>query len=163
MMIDDRRRFVSSFSRASFWRVFNNVKPASSIGVGSNYSLFRKGIEPAWEDPQNVSGGKFVLTLQKKGNKSERIDEYWLQTVLALVGETMDETGDQINGAVVSIRRSNDRLALWTSGTDKRVCVALGERLRKVLRLEEGNLSYQTHKAAAESGCSFRNEPLFEV
>jgi translation initiation factor 4E len=127
------------------------------------FLFFQKGyFEPAWEDSQNVSGGKSVLTLPKNGNKSERIDEYWLQIVLALAGETMDETGDQINGAVVSIRRSNDRLALWTSGTtDKRVCVALGFRkpFTKSIAARASGFELPTHKATAESGRSFRNEP----
>jgi translation initiation factor 4E len=167
-------------SVSKFWSVFNNVQPASALPVGANYSLFRDGMEPAWEDEHNVNGGKFVLSLPKNKNKADNnnnnnnnnniiinnsiLDEYWLYTVLALIGETMDETGDQINGAVVSIRKSQDRIALWTQGTDKNVCVAVGERWKKVLRLEKGGaLSYQTHKAAAQSGRSFHNEPLFEI
>ncbi|GKY94073.1 hypothetical protein MPSEU_000373800 [Mayamaea pseudoterrestris] len=147
----------------SFWRVYNNVKPASDIGPGSNYSVFRRDICPAWEDASNIDGGKFVLTLPKKDNRSDKIDEYWLFTLLAIIGETMDETGSDINGAVVSLRKSQHRIALWTSGTDKEACIAIGERWKKVLRLDHGELSYQTHKAAAESGRSFYNAPLFEL
>jgi translation initiation factor 4E len=160
----DTLKSLATFdSIETFWRVFNNVKPASTMGIGSNISIFRYGIEPAWEHCRNENGGKLVLTLSKKDNTAEKMDEFWLFTVLALLGETMDETGSQINGAVVSIRKGQHRIAVWTSGTDKDTCVAIGERWRKVLRLDRGALSYQTHKAAAESGRSFHNEPLFEL
>jgi translation initiation factor 4E len=155
---------VGSFDTAQdFWRIYNNVKPASSIGVGSNYSVFRRGIQPAWEDEQNKQGGKFVFSINKKESKSGRCDDHWLHTVLALIGETMDETGDSINGAVVSIRKNQDRIAIWLAGSDRDVCVAVGERWKKVLNLEKGTIDYQTHKMAAETGRSFRNEPLFIV
>jgi Eukaryotic initiation factor 4E len=50
----------------TFWRIFNNIKPASQISHNSNYSVFRYGMEPSWEDPSNCEGGKFVLTIPKK-------------------------------------------------------------------------------------------------
>ena len=156
------KRLATFDSVESFWRAFNNVKPASTIGIGSNYSVFRLDIQPEWEHEKNANGGKLVLTLPKKGGNSDKIDEYWLYTVLALIGETMDETGSQINGAVVSIRKNQNRIAVWTA-TAGEECIAIGERWKKVLRLEKESLSYQTHKAAAESGRSFHNEPLFEL
>lgn len=47
---------------ATFWRVVNNVRPPSHLSVGSNYSLFRKGMEPSWEDPGNINGGTYNWT-----------------------------------------------------------------------------------------------------
>jgi len=146
-----------------FWRCYNNLKPASHIGVSSNYSLFRYGIEPSWEDPANVEGGKFVLTMNKKDSKNGKCDEYWLYTVLAVLGETMDGTGAQVNGAVVSIRKNQDRIALWLQSSDRDVCISVGERWKKALGLEKMSIRYQTHKDAAASGRSFRNEVHFEV
>jgi translation initiation factor 4E len=49
-----------------FWQIYNNVKPASQLAIGSNYHIFMEGVEPMWEDPGNSKGGKFVLTMQKK-------------------------------------------------------------------------------------------------
>jgi translation initiation factor 4E len=150
----------------AFWRVFNNIKPASTLQVNSNYSIFREGVLPAWEDEANVEGGKFVLTLPKKDGKGAhqgKVDEYWLFTVLAVLGETMDATGDQVMGAVVSIRKAQDRIALWLKTSDKDICVSIGERWKKVLDLQKTSIRYQTHKDAAASGRSFRNEVQFEV
>jgi translation initiation factor 4E len=147
----------------SFWRVFNNLKPASELTVNSNYSVFRSGVEPSWEDPANAEGGKFVYTILKKDSKSGKCDESWLFTVLAIVGETMDATGDQVNGAVVSIRKQQDRIALWLKSSDREICIQIGERWKKAMNLEKTTLRYQTHRDAAASGRSFRNEAQFEV
>lgn len=147
-----------------FWHCFNNLKPASQLTSNSNYSIFRKGIEPSWEDKANCDGGKFVLTINKKDSKKGKLDEWWLFTVLAVLGETMDaKGGDQVNGAVVSIRKSQDKIALWLKTSDRDTCVAVGERWKKALMLEKPMIRYQTHKDAAASGRSFRNEIHFEV
>jgi translation initiation factor 4E len=153
-----------SFDTAeSFWRVFNNLKPASELTVNSNYSVFRYGVEPSWEDPANTEGGKFVYSLLKKDSKLGKCDEAWLFTVLAMIGETMDASGDQINGAVVSIRKQQDRVALWLKSSDRDTCIEIGERWKKVLNYDKSTLRYQTHRDAAASGRSFRNDAQFEV
>jgi translation initiation factor 4E len=36
-----------------FWRIFNNLKPASQLSTNSNYHVFREGVIPMWEDPHN--------------------------------------------------------------------------------------------------------------
>lgn len=160
---ENLKRCGSFDSVESFWRVYNNLKPASELTMNSNYSVFRYGVEPSWEDPSNRNGGKFVLTILKKETKSGKCDESWLFTVLAIVGEAMDATGDQVNGAVVSIRKHQDRIALWLKSSDKFICVRIGERWKKALSLEKTTLRYQTHRDAAASGRSFRNEVRFEV
>lgn len=147
-----------------FWQAFNNMLPASQIAIGSNYSLFREGIEPAWEHPLNMEGGKFVLTLSKKDNKTGKLDEYWLYTVLAILGEMIDKTGDEVNGAVVSIRKSQDRIALWLKESKPpEHCIIIAERWKKALEIEKIPVKFQAHKDAAKSGNSFRNEILIEV
>ena len=61
-----------------FWRMHNNLALASQIQQGCSFSLFKKGIEPKWEDPKNAKGGKWTLLVNKgKG----QIDTIWLWTV----------------------------------------------------------------------------------
>lgn len=145
------------------WRIFNNLKPAASMRVSSNYSVFRYGVEPSWEDPTNCDGGKFVLTIPKKEGKAGRTNECWLLTILAIVGETMDVSGNQVNGAVASMRKHEDRIALWTKSSEKKVCTSIGTRWKKVLCLEKISLKFINHRAAAATGRSFRNDSQFEV
>jgi translation initiation factor 4E len=116
-----------------------------------------------WEDPVNTEGGKFVLTMPKKDSKSGKIDEWWLFTVLAIIGETLDMDGDEVCGAVVSIRKNQDRIALWLRSNDKDRCTKIGARWKKCLEMNKTILKFQEHKAAAASGRSFRNESTFEV
>jgi translation initiation factor 4E len=97
------------------------------LSHNSNYHLFKEGIEPMWEDPQNKDGGKFVLTLPKQNRMEGRTDECWLYTVLAVIGETMDLTGEEVCGCVVSIRKSADRIALWLKSSDKQRCTDVSD------------------------------------
>jgi len=146
-----------------FWRIYNNLKPSGQLSLNSNYHLFREGVIPMWEDPVNKEGGKFVLTMPKKDSKSGKIDEWWLFTALAIVGETLDMDGNEVCGAVVSIRKNQDRIALWLRGNDQDRCTKIGARWKKCLEMNKTILKFQEHKAAAASGRSFRNDSTFEV
>jgi len=42
------------------------VKPITQLPLNSNYHIFKEGVEPMWEDAENINGGKFVLTVPKK-------------------------------------------------------------------------------------------------
>lgn len=161
----DQLKNLGTFQTAEeFWSVFNNVKPSSALALNSNYHLFREGIEPMWEDPANKEGGKFVLTIPKQDSKMGKGDEWWLYTVLAVIGETMDASGDEICGCVVSIRKGQDRVALWLKSCDRKACTEVGARWKKCLEVSnKTSLRYQAHKDAAASGRSFKNQVQFEV
>jgi translation initiation factor 4E len=103
------------------------------------------------------------LTIPKKDSKSGRCDEWWLYTVLAIIGETLDEDGNEVCGAVVSIRKNQDRIALWLKSNDKGRCSKVGARWKKCLEMNRTIMKFQEHKEAAASGRSFRNDSTFEV
>lgn len=165
MSWQDNLNNCGSFSTAEqFWEVFNNVKPPAQLSLNSNYHIFMEGVIPMWEDPNNCKGGKFVLTLPKRDSKAGKLDEWWLFTVLALIGETIDAKGNETCGAVVSIRKSQDRIALWLKGCDRKTCEEIGQRWKTALAVSNKTiLKYQSHKDAAASGYSFKNQSLFEV
>lgn len=144
----DNLKKCGTFSTAEeYWQVFNNIKPASQLPIGSNYHIFMEGVEPMWEDPGNSRGGKFVLTMQKRDSKAGKCDEWWIFTTLAVIGETMDMHGNEICGAVVSIRKSQDRIALWLKSCDRENCVQIGLRWKKALEVSNKTpLKYQSHK-----------------
>eukprot|EP00842_Homolaphlyctis_polyrhiza_P004838 jgi/Hompol1/5355/HPOL_001470-RA len=107
-----------------FWGVFNYIAPASEIPLSANYHLFKEGIKPEWEDPQNSEGGKWSYIVGK-GKKSE-LDKSWINLLMAAVGEQFTH-GHDITGIVVSIRKAQDRIALWTkSWKDEAVCLSIG-------------------------------------
>ena len=66
----------------SLHSLYNNIKPPSWLPAGTDFHLFKAGIEPKWEDPQCEHGGKWTI-LVPKGAK-QTIDKYWLHMVGAL-------------------------------------------------------------------------------
>ena len=45
-------------------------------------------------------------------------DDVWLNLLLFLIGKHVDMRGELVTGAVVSVRKAGDRLALWISKAD---------------------------------------------
>ena len=66
-----------------------------------------------WEDAQNRDGGKWVLNLDKK-NRPQSLDVYWLNCLLALVGDQFVDQSAYVNGGWVNVRMKGDKIALWT-------------------------------------------------
>lgn len=119
-----------------FCRYFNWLKPPSMLEKNSNYHLFKSGIKPMWEDEANANGGKWVLTMK---NNPALLDRCWQWLAMALVGEDIEE-GDEICGAVVSLRTKVDRIQLWTrSKDDVERLNALGKKMIKVLDISEAD------------------------
>ncbi|KAI0747108.1 translation initiation factor eIF 4e-like domain-containing protein [Daedaleopsis nitida] len=120
----------------SFCRYFNWLKPPSKLERNSNYHLFKSGIKPMWEDEANANGGKWVLTMK---NNPQLLDRCWSWLAMALVGEDLDE-GDEICGAVVSLRSKVDRIQLWTrSKEDVEKINGIARKLVKLLDVSEAD------------------------
>jgi translation initiation factor 4E len=120
----------------SFCRYFNWLKPPSKLEKNSNYHLFKKGIKPMWEDEANANGGKWVLTMK---NNPQLLDRCWNWLAMALVGEDLDE-GDEICGAVVSLRSKVDRIQLWSrSKDDVEKINSIGRKMVKLLDVSEAD------------------------
>lgn len=119
----------------SFCRYFNWLKPPSKIERNSNYHLFKSGIKPMWEDEANANGGKWVLTMK---NNPQLLDRCWSWLAMAMVGEEFDEYGEDICGAVVSLRSKVDRIQLWIRvKEDVERVNGIGKKLVKILDVSE--------------------------
>merc|ERR1719367_1860329 len=57
----DQREIASFQSVEDFWAVINHIKEPSLLVNGCDYSVFRTGIKPMWEDPANRNGGRWVV------------------------------------------------------------------------------------------------------
>ena len=120
----------------SFCRYFNWLKPPSKLERNSNYHLFKSGIKQMWEDEANAKGGKWVLTMK---NNPQLLDRCWSWLAMALVGEDLDE-GDEICGAVVSLRSKVDRIQLWTrSKEDVEKINGIARKMVKLLDVSEAD------------------------
>lgn len=89
-----------------------------------------------WEDAANAQGGKWVLTMK---NNPALLDRCWAWLAMALVGEELED-GDEICGAVVSLRSKVDRIQLWTrSKDDVERLNGIGKKLVKLLDVSEAD------------------------
>eukprot|EP00053_Salpingoeca_punica_P003247 m.42052 g.42052 ORF g.42052 m.42052 type:complete len:186 (+) comp12068_c0_seq1:147-704(+) len=149
---------VGTLSTAEdFWAYFSHMTRPCDLPVSSDYHLFVQGIKPMWEDDHNKNGGKWIVRL-RKGLASR----YWESLALALVGDQFD-VGDEICGAVVSIRFHEDIIAVWNkTTTNQDVKLKIGDTLRTVLNLPStAAMEYKNHNASLQDKSSFRNTDVF--
>lgn len=145
------------------YRLFlqNNIAPVSELAVKSDYHLFKKGVRPEWEDPQNKHGGKWAYT--SKSRTGIAIDELWLNVMLAAIGETLeDEDDSEVMGVVVNVRKGFYRIGLWTrnnggrgGGDAKKVetLTRLGKNFKEALQLNDPEtVDFTGHMDSAKAG-----------
>ncbi|KAJ5698083.1 Eukaryotic translation initiation factor 4E-1 [Penicillium macrosclerotiorum] len=165
---NDLLKEVVTFSSVEeFWGIYNNITPTSELGLKADYHLFKKGVRPEWEDPQNKHGGKW--SYQFKDKRSVPIDDLWLHAQLAAIGETLEADADnEVMGVVVNVRKGFYRVGLWTRTVGKSipgdknartpaqgkdVLEAIGRRFKEVLRLKEADVvEFSGHTDSAHSG-----------
>jgi hypothetical protein len=61
--------------------LFNHLRVASRLPPSCDYMLFKSSILPCWEDPQNSSGGRWVLYFSKTEQVYLNLDVCWLASV----------------------------------------------------------------------------------
>jgi len=128
-----------------FWALYNHIELASHLNSGSDYSVFKQGIRPMWEDERNKAGGRWLFTFNKKSTTANRIDETWLEVLLCLIGEAFGEDSDQVCGAVINIRAKMDKISVWTNDCKNSAAII---HIGKVLKQRTGypaSISYEAH------------------
>lgn len=132
-----------------FWGVYNNIPPPSKLMPRSDLHLFKKGIDPKWEDPKCAQGGSWTAHAKTR----TALDKFWEDTLLALIGEHFDD-GEDICGAVASIRPGKDRVAIWTStANNETLQTRIGRQWKDCLNLGDNqNIGYQPFADAKGGG-----------
>lgn len=51
---------------------------------GCDYSIFKKGIRPMWEDKMNEKGGRWIVKFDSRPREVD-IDKIWLDVVSMLI------------------------------------------------------------------------------
>lgn len=100
------------------------------------FSLFKRGIRPEWEDPQNSKASEWSTT----GPFDMDVDILWENMVLALIGQVIEE-GNEICGCRVvdKCKRGKStrpvyRLELWLKpNIDKKIAEGIKVRLLEAL------------------------------
>ncbi|KAL1123110.1 hypothetical protein AAG570_002198, partial [Ranatra chinensis] len=139
---DQHLKLIGSFgSVEQFWAINSHLTRPSDLQSHSDFHLFKIGIKPMWEDEANQRGGKWILRL-RKGLASR----CWENLVLAMLGEQF-MVGQEICGAVVSIRFQEDIICIWNkTASDQATTARIRDTMRRVLNLPPNTiLEYKTH------------------
>ena len=83
-------------------------------------------VAPDWEDDANKAGGRWVARREHR-----QVDDAWLNLLLLLIGDHVET--EVVTGAVVSVRKAGDKLALWIKEADDL------ETVVKVVFLDNGH------------------------
>ncbi|KAI1621989.1 translation initiation factor eIF-4E [Exophiala viscosa] len=133
-------KLASINSVESFWSIYSHLKRPSLLPTVSDYHIFKDGIRPVWEDEANKKGGKWIVRL-KKGVS----DRYWEDLLLAIIGDQFMEAGEEVCGAVLSVRSGEDVLSVWTK-IDGGRNIKIRETIKRILVLPtDTNIVWKSH------------------
>jgi len=139
---------VASFDTVEdFWALYNFILPPTKLAMKCEYSIFKEGIQPMWEDPRNLKGGRWVFSAPPRSNN---LDKWWMEMLMGLVGEQFGEFSADVNGIVLQRRSRNDRLAIWVSDTNNLASVkTIGLKFKDTLCIPQNNIiNYESHADA---------------
>jgi len=123
-----------------FWKVYAHLRRPSSLPTVSDYHFFKEGIRPVWEDEENKRGGKWIMRL-KKGV----CDRYWEDLLLAMIGDQFYEAGEEVCGAVLSVRAQEDVFSIWTKNDGGRN-IKIRETIKRALALpSDTRIEWKSH------------------
>ncbi|GAM25801.1 hypothetical protein SAMD00019534_089760 [Acytostelium subglobosum LB1] len=131
----------------TFWSYYSHmIRPVDEFSTLSDIYLFKEGIRPVWEDPENQNGGKFVIKVRRNFTS-----KWWEDLLLAFVGEQI-EGGDSINGIVISFRSAdNSLIGIWNKDcNDDESKEKIAASLRNLFRIEK--VDYKPHHYRMRDG-----------
>ncbi|KAK8774013.1 hypothetical protein V5799_011457 [Amblyomma americanum] len=140
---DDKRRSweenlveISSFDTVEdFWALYHHVELPGNLRSGCDYSFFKTGIKPMWEDCRNKRGGRWLFNFSKNQGP-ECLNDNWLEVLLCLIGEGFDEFGDDVCGAVVQVRNKLDKISVWTADVNRADGnIHIGKTVKEIITL----------------------------
>ncbi|KKA29588.1 hypothetical protein TD95_003460 [Thielaviopsis punctulata] len=128
-----------------FFLVYSHLKRVSTLPQVSEYHFFKWGIRPIWEDEVNKQGGKWVVRL-KKGVA----DRYWEDLLFALIGDQFGDAGEEVCGAVVSVRTGEDIISIWTRTDGGRV-LRIRETMKHILNFPSNTrVEFKSHDSSIQ-------------
>ncbi|XP_028043544.1 eukaryotic translation initiation factor 4E1-like [Bombyx mandarina] len=135
---------LSTFATVEdYWCLYHYMKLPSELNHGQDYMIFKKGIQPTWEDPINEKGGRWIICESKS---ARNLDPLWLDLILMMIGENFEHP-DLICGVVVNIK-AKSKISLWTRGEDKPKNMKIGKTVKEKLNINR-NISYFNHNTTS--------------
>lgn len=158
---ENQRPIITVTTVEDFWSLYNHIEVASRLPPGSDYSLFKEGIIPDWEDPRNAAGGRWIINVDRV-RRAECLDTYWQEILFYLIGEHADIHAHQMNGAVVNVRGKGDKVAVWLADSSLPDSVLrIGRMVKERLGIpEEQTIVYNVHHEDKTRGAANRKKKI---
>jgi len=156
---DNQRPIITFNTVEDFWALYNHIELASKLNAGCDYSLFKEGVKPMWEDEKNKHGGRWLINLDKK-QRMNSLDNFWLEVMLCLIGESFDDHSQYVNGAVVSVRPKGDKIGMWLGDSNASESITtVGRRVKERLGIDpQVTLGFEAHQdTMKKSGSTAKN------
>lgn len=103
----DQIKEVCSFSSVpAFWGQYQHLVRPQELGNKCEFLLFKDGIQPQWEAPENQEGGRFKLRVKKA-----HANRFWEELLLLVISEQ----NSQVNGLIATIKEKEVLFSLWVS------------------------------------------------
>lgn len=126
-----------------FWRFWNSVD-VDNMPMGSDFSIFKQGLFPLWENPENEQGGRWVIT----GFREDDAARHFLNIVLTFVGLQFGSFQEQMNGVVLSTRKRGPSISLWNRFVDYNSWQPVDCALRLLVEDLDVQVEYRSHNQA---------------
>ena len=119
----------------AFWNNFIQLPSIKELQKGG-ISLFKNGIQPAWEDPKNADGQSVMLAI------TDWTQELWEKLILKIVGGTLEEAFPEpfFCGMYAKMNQHGLTVELWFGPGEFNV-----EKLAKFLEIDSTNLQLKQH------------------
>lgn len=98
-----------------FWTLFSHMHTLNSLDYGNIYSVFREGILPVWEHPQNENGYSIVIYLNKS-NSQDFIARIYQTSLLLLIGNNYSFS-ESLNGCTLERKTGGNKVVFWMATT----------------------------------------------
>lgn len=132
---------------ATFYRIYNNF-PFPCLTLKDSLHVFRSGVQPLWEDTENLAGGCWVLKVRREEDRSLKVfEEIAIMVVGGELQVAVQGERDHVLGVSYSPRLYWAHVSVWTKkGGNKKSIELLEstilERLSEDLRPKSASEYY---------------------
>ena len=126
-------KLIATFSTCEqFWRIYSHLARPESLHSHADLHVFKESIKPMWEDEANRRGGRWKVHLRKG-----LANRCWENILMAMLGEQF-MVGEEITGAEISLRYTEDIISIWNkTADDEGVVNRIRDTFRRVMNLPD--------------------------
>ncbi|KAL0891842.1 hypothetical protein ABMA27_015103 [Loxostege sticticalis] len=131
-----------------YWCLYHHMKPPSELAPGWQYSVFKQGVRPEWEDAANRRGGRWLITLEKRN--CDEMDRIWVDVVLLMIGENFEDANSAICGAVVNgkAKQNKSKIGIWVADkNNEKANMKIGRKIKEVLG-KSWKITFHAHNSS---------------